>query len=395
MSSRRIVALVAAREVRTRLRSRAFRITSAVLVAALVALIVVLDLTSGGSSAQTVGLTRPVAGLAEPLREKAQAGGTEVRTRLVPNAALGERQVRDGDLDALVTGRPQDLRIVVKDDLGDSLRGMLTALAQQEALDRRIAALGGDPAEVTRQVAGVRLDVAVLEPPPPHHDERLVIGMLVGILIYLALLTLGQLVAQGVVEEKTSRVVELLLSTIRAWQLMAGKVLGIGLVGLAQVALLLGTGVAAGLATGQLTLPASIAAGTLAWAIVWYLLGFFLYALLFAAAGALVSRQEDVGGVTMPLMLLIIAPYVIGISALPGDPDNAFVAWLSLIPPFAPMLMPMREAMGVVEPWELAVSVTATVALIAVLVRATGRIYSNAVMRTGARVRLGDALRGA
>jgi len=388
VSSRRIVALVAAREVRTRLRSRAFRITSAVLVAALVALIVVLDLTSGGSSAQTVGLTRPVAGLAEPLRDKAQAGGTEVRTRLVPNAALGERQVRDGDLDALVTGRPQDLRIVVKDDLGDNLRGMLTALARQEALDRRIAALGGDPAEVTRQVAGVRLDVAVLEPPPPHHDERLVIGMLV----YLALLTLGQLVAQGVVEEKTSRVVELLLSTIRAWQLMAGKVLGIGLVGLAQVALLLGTGVAAGLATGQLTLPASIAAGTLAWAIVWYLLGFFLYALLFAAAGALVSRQEDVGGVTM---LLIIAPCVIGISALPGDPDNAFVAWLSLIPPFAPMLMPMREAMGVVEPWELAVSVTATVALIAVLVRATGRIYSNAVMRTGARVRLSDALRGA
>jgi ABC-2 type transport system permease protein len=271
---------------------------------------------------------------------------------------------------------------------------LLTALARQEALDRRIAALGGDPGQVNREVAATRLEVSALEPQEPYHDERLAIGMIVGVLVYLALLTYGQTVAQGVVEEKTSRVVELLLSTIRAWQLMAGKVLGIGLVGLLQLAVLLGAGAIAGAATGVLTLPTSIAAGTLAWAIAWYLLGFFLYALLFAAAGALVSRQEDVGSVTMPIMLLIIVPYVIGITALPSDPDNGLAATLSLIPLFAPMLMPIREAMGAAETWELVLSVVLTLALVAVLVRATGRVYANAVMRTGARVRLGDALRG-
>jgi ABC-2 type transport system permease protein len=394
MSSPRVIGLVAAREIRTRLGSRAFRITTGVLLVALVALIVVLNITSGGSSAKEVGLTPSTSSLAQPLQNAARATGDTVRTPVVSEQA-GTRQVHDGDLDALVVGLPDSFHVIVDKGLDDDVGTLLAALARQEALDRQVRALGGNPAQVSREVAGARLDVTALEPKEPHHDERVVIGILVGILIYLALLTYGQTVAQGVVEEKTSRVVELLLSTIRAWQLMAGKVLGIGLVGLLQLALLIGAGVIAGLATGQLTLPASIAAGTIAWAIVWYLLGFFLYALLFAAAGALVSRQEDVGGVTMPLMILIIAPYVIGVSALPADPDNGPIAALSIIPLFAPMLMPMREAMGVASPFELVLSVALTVALIAILVRATGRIYRNAVMRTGARVRLTDALRGA
>ncbi len=253
----------------------------------------------------------------------------------------------------------------VKDDLDDGLRATFTALARQQALNRQVTALGGDPATVNAALAQATPRVQELEPQKPYHDERLVIGMIVGILIYLALLSFGQAVAQGVVEEKSSRVVEILLSTIRAWQLMAGKVLGIGVVGLLQLAIVLGAGAITAAATGVLSLPASVAAGTVAWAIVWYLLGYFLFALLFAAAGALVSRQEDIGSVTMPLMMLIIVPYVIGISALPTDPENGLVRTLSLIPLFSPILMPMREAMGVATAGELAFSVVLTVALIA------------------------------
>jgi len=395
VSSKRIIRLVAAREVRVRLASKAVRITTALLLVAMVAMIVIIDATSGGPPVQKVGFTPAVSSLAAPLQAAARAGDEDVRTSTVRSEPAGARLVREDDLDALVTGRPADLRVLVRQELDDDLRVLLTGLARRQALDRRISALGGNPDEVGRAVAATRLDVGVLEPQEPYHDERLAIGMIVGILVYLALLTYGQTVAQGVVEEKTSRVVELLLSTIRAWQLMAGKVLGIGLVGLVQLALLLAAGAVTGVATGVLTLPTSIAVGTLAWAIGWYLLGFFLYALLYAAAGALVSRQEDVGSVTMPIMLLIIAPYVIGVSTLPTDPDNQLVASLSLIPLFAPMLMPMREAMGAAETWELLLSAGLTVALIAVLVRATGRIYSNAVLRTGARVRLAEALRGA
>lgn len=391
------VRLVAAREIRTRIGSKATRIVTVILVVAIVALTIVLDLAGGGSSAQKVGLTQATHGLAQPLHQAAVATGEDIDVTVATSPAASLQDVRDGHLDALLTqsrsGQP--FQIVVKDDLDDNLHATLNLLARQETLDQQITRLGGDPAQVNADVAQATPRVQELEPQEPYHSERLVIGMIVGILIYVGLLSYGQAVAQGVVEEKSSRVVEILLSTIRAWQLMAGKVLGIGLVGLLQLAIVIGAGAVTAALTGVLSLPTSVAAGTIVWAIVWYLLGYFLYALLFAAAGALVSRQEDVGSVTMPLMMLIIVPYVLGISTLPADPDNSLIATLSLIPLFSPMLMPMREAMGVATTGELILSVALTVVLIAVLVRVTGRIYANAVMRMGARIRVSDAFRGA
>ncbi|MBX5442270.1 MAG: ABC transporter permease [Solirubrobacteraceae bacterium] len=392
MSAWETIRLVAAREVRVRAASRATRIGTLVLVLAIVALVVVIALVSGSGSAAKVAFTPPTGALAQPLAVSAGLLGQEVETSTAADEAAGERQVRDGAVDALVAGTAQEPRIVVDEELGDTLRAALLAVARQQALDRAVQALGGDPAAVNRDVDAVRLEVVALDPHDPEHDERLVVGTIVGVLIYVALLTYGPIVAQGVVEEKTSRVVELLLSTIRAWQLMAGKVLGIGLVGLVQFVLLIAAGVIAGVATGVLTLPASVAAGTIAWAVAWYLLGYAVYALLFAAAGALVSRQEDVSSATLPLIMVIIVPYVIGISVLPGDPGNRLVAILSLVPLFAPTLMPIREAMGEAAAWELVLATGLTLATIALLVRGAGRVYVNAVLRTGARVRLREAL---
>jgi ABC-2 type transport system permease protein len=395
LSPARTIWLVARREITTRISSKAFRIVTAVMLAVLVIGIIVVQAVGGGTSAQSVGFTSETAALAAPLRSTADALDVDVATRTVPDQATGEREVRDGDLDALVVGDPDDFRVVVEKDLDSELQGALNVLARQRALDRQIAASGADPAQVDRAVDAAHVDVTELEPTPRYRTERLAIGVIVGIIIYISLLTYGQTVAQGVVEEKTSRVVELLLSTIQAWQLMAGKVLGIGLVGLAQLAVLLIAGAVTGLASGVLTLPGSVAVGIVLWSVAWYLLGFFLYALLFAAAGALVSRQEDVGAVSMPLMMLIIIPYVIGISTLPANPDSSLVGTLSIIPLFSPTLMPMRLAMGVAPAWEAILAVVLTALLIAALVGLTGRVYRNAIMRVGARVRLRDALRAA
>jgi ABC-2 type transport system permease protein len=205
----------------------------------------------------------------------------------------------------------------------------------------------------------------------------------------------GQAVAQGVVEEKSSRVVELLLATIRPWQLMAGKVLGIGIMGLVQVLLIAIVGVAAGLATGVLTLSITAAIGTVVWLIVWYLLGFFMYAVVFAGLGALVSRQEDVGSVVAPALMLLIVGYVLGVSILPTNPGSQLMEVLSVIPLFAPTVMPMRLAMGGVAPWEAIVSIGLVAALIPVFIYVAARIYRNAVLQTGARVKLSQALQPA
>jgi ABC-2 type transport system permease protein len=190
-------------------------------------------------------------------------------------------------------------------------------------------------------------------------------------------------------------VVELLLATVRPWQLMAGKVLGIGTVGLIQVAVIGLAGVLSGFATGSLSVPASAAVSTVTWLVVWFVLGFVAYALAFAAVAALVSRQEDVASVVTPVMMFLIVGYVLGVSLLPTSPDNPLVMALSLIPMFAPTLMPMRLAMGGVPVWQMIVSVGGIVVLIPVLVFLAGRIYRNAVVRSGARVRLADAWRAA
>jgi ABC-2 type transport system permease protein len=389
------VRLVAGREVTTKMRSKAFIITTVATLVLLVGFALVMKLVGGGSDA-TVGVTPQVSALAAPLKTTAGQIGQNVDVRTVDEQD-GRAQVADGSLDALVVdaGAGGALRVVVKKDLDDNLRNALNVLAGQLALDRAIVDLGGDPAEVRTSVAGASVDVEPLEEPYPYQSGQLVLGIVAGILIYMSLLLNGQLVAQGVVEEKSSRVVELLLSTIRPWQLMAGKVLGIGFVGFVQMVVIGGIGVAAALALDVLAISASAAVGTVVWLVVWYLLGFIMYSLVFAALAALVSRQEDVGGVITPALMFVIVGYVIGISVLPSDPDNTLAEVLSIIPVFAPTLMPMRLAMGGVPVWEAVVSVTLVVVLIPLLVWLAGRIYANAVMRSGGKVKLRDAMRPA
>jgi len=393
MGSWEAVRLVAGREVATKMRSKAFIVTTVATVVLIIGFAVVMKLVGGGSDT-TVGVTPSNAVLAEPLKTVASSIGQNVDTTEVSEED-GRARVADESLDALLVGDGDELRVVVKKDLDDNLRNALNVLAGQLALNQEIAQLGGDPAQVNASVADAEVQVEQLEEPFPYDPQQLVLGIIAGILIYMSLQFTGQLVAQGVVEEKSSRVVELLLSTIRPWQLMAGKVLGIGFVGFLQMAVIGGFGVAAALALGVLTIAVSTAVGTVVWLVVWYLLGFLLYSLLFAGLAALVSRQEDVGGVISPALIMVIAGYVMGISVLPADPDNTLVGVLSIIPVFAPTLMPMRLAMGGVPVWEAIVSVGLVLALIPLLVWLAGRIYANAVMRSGAKVKLRDAMRPA
>lgn len=396
MGSWEAVRLVAGREVTTRMRSKAFIITTVATLVLLIGFALVMKIVGDGSDA-TVGVTRQTAALAEPLKATAASIGQDVDTREV-DEEKGRAEVADESLDALLVGDGGSIRVVVKKDLDDTLRNALNVLAAQVALREEVARLTGDPAEVAEVAASVgQAEIAVdpLEQPYPYQGQQLLLGMIAGILIYMSLLLNGQMVATGVVEEKSSRVVELLLSTIRPWQLMAGKVLGIGLVGLVQMVVIGGGGLVAALALDVLTVSVGAAVGTVVWLVVWYLLGFLMYSLVFAALGALVSRQEDVGGVITPALLFVIVGYVVGISVLPSEPDNTLVEVLSVIPVFAPTLMPMRLAMGGVPVWETVLSVGLVVVLIPVLVWLAGRIYANAVMRSGARVKLTDALRPA
>jgi len=394
LSSVDAVRLVAGREVRTRFASKAFKISSSVMVAAIVGFVIVAKLISGsdGDGDSKIGFAPSAAPLSAAFGSVAAAVGEEVTTSEV-DPATGEQRVRDGDLDAYVSGDPAGFQVVVKEDLPDDLRTAFTVLARQAALDDQIARAGADPAAVNAAVAAATFAVRTLDPPRDHEGPRILLGFIVGILVYMAILLYGSMVAQGVVEEKANRIVELLLTTIRPVQLMIGKVLGIGAVGLTQMVATVGVGVLAGFAVDAYTFPSSIATGTAAWTVVWFLLGYLMYALVFASLGALVSRQEDVGGATAPAITLVALPYLAGVFILPSDPGNGLVALMSLIPFFTPMLMPMRVAFDAVPVWQVALSLTLTVATIGALAWFAGRVYRNAVLRTGAKVKLRAALR--
>ncbi|MDF2808476.1 MAG: sodium transporter permease [Cellulosimicrobium sp.] len=402
------IRLVASREIMTRLRSKSFVWLTVVLVGAVVLGGFVLNAaSSSGPTAERVGVTPQTAPLAEAIEATGSTLGTEVETVDVADDAAGEAQVRDGDLDAVVTGTAGSPTVVVDTELSPGLTAVFTTLAQQTALSDAVADLGGqqtalsdavadlggDPAQVAGDIATAEPTVRTIGEPSEFDPTRYVTGLVTGILLFMAIMISGQLIAQGVVEEKTSRVVELLLSTVRPWQLMAGKVLGIGLVGLGQVALVVLAGVGTALGLGLVD-TSTIDLGTAAvWALVWFVVGFVSYALLMAGLGALVSRQEDVGAVTTPVTFLMIVPYIVGVSVAPWAPDNPLVVWLSYVPLCSPLLMPVRIALGSAETWEALLALGLSIAVIPVLVWLAAKIYSNAVLRTGARVKLKDALR--
>jgi ABC-2 type transport system permease protein len=398
------VRLIVRRELLTRLRSRMYLISTLLLVAAVVGFAVVMQVVGGSTTSADVGLVR-AASATQPLVETAgRTVGLEVRLVPVDDASQGTVLLRDGQLDALVVAVGEraagsstspaggTVQVVVKKHLDSQLQAALTVLAHQVASDQAMAAAGADPEAVRTAVAASGVQVRSLETAPQFQGQRIALGTIAGILIYLSLMIFGQVVAQGVIEEKTSRVVELLLATVRPWQLMLGKVIGIGIAGLLQMLAVVAAGVVAGLATGALSMPSSVTAGTAFWTLVWFLVGFVMYALLFAAAGALVSRQEDAAGVTSPILALLIVPYVVGVSVLPSHPDNGLAAGLSLVPLFSPTLMPVRIALGAASAWEIALTLVLSLLLTAGLLVVTGRIYGNSVMRSGARVRLREAL---
>lgn len=386
--------LIAGREIATRLRSKVFRIATVISVLILVGLALIAKLSGGGPSYLDVGVTPAAAALTAPLTATAAAINVDIRTHEV-DEATGRVQVDAGTLDALLTSAISPIQVVVKTKIDDGLQSVLHLVAQRTVLDQQVQALGGDPAKVAASVSAATVTVTPLKPPKNSNSQQLILGILTSVLIYMALLLNGQAVAQGVVEEKTSRVVEIILATVRPWQLMVGKVLGLGIVGLIQVAVIAFSGVVVGLATGALDIHVTAALSTIIWLIVWFLLGYAAYSLAFAAVASLVSRQEEVAAVVTPVMMLLIVGYVIGISVLPSNPDSGFVAVLSMIPVFAPTLMPVRLALGVVPAWQAVVSLAGILVIIPLLLWFASRIYSNAVLRSGARVRLRDAWKAA
>lgn len=218
-----------------------------------------------------------------------------------------------------------------------------------------------------------------------------VLAALSVIILFLGLMITGQVIAEGVAEEKRSRVVEVVLATVAPRHLLMGKAAAIGLIGLLEVLLLCGAVAAAGVVVDAFALPRATP-GTLVAVVGWFLIGFAFYATVYGAAGAVVAPHENSGNATLPVTLVLMVAYFAGLTAQRGD--SLLVQVLSLLPPTAPLTMPLRIAFGAAALWEVILSVVVTLAAAYGMVRLGARLYAGALMR-GGRVRWRDAWRNA
>ena len=407
LTPQRAVYLIARREFMTRIRGKVFVIGTVVAVALLAAYallqLFVIDRINT-TTTYRVGFSGPAQSLAQPLEDADTSLGFRVTGSDVASQAEGTAEVRSGRLDVLVAGQPTSPLVIVKSGIDAPLQAALDSLAKQSVLAADLSAAGLSPAAVEGQVNATSIHLDTLQPVSAAALQGPIIGFVMAFALYLFISLYGGVIAQGVVAEKASRVVEILLSTVRAGQLLLGKVIGIGLVGLIQLGIIAVCGLLLTVPTGVLTLPGA-AVGAVAIGVMWFVLGFILYALMLAATASLVSRVEEVSSATVPVTMLMVVTwllaYVVAIPAISAVTGGGAVpsglatlnTVISLIPPFTPVLMSIRMAAGGVPLWQGLLSVVLVLASIAGVTWLGARIYANSVLRFGARIKLSDALR--
>jgi ABC-2 type transport system permease protein len=408
-----LVKLVALREMSTRLRDKTFVISTIFLiliVAASVAIPMVVASFDGrdqhtvavvGAPAERVA-TRASA-LGQSAFEAAEASGeessvfdsdfgvpqAEITVKPVEDVAAAESAVGAGTVDAALvslsanaTAEGADLVLIGDSDVPTSLTDLVTRAVAAERLDAALTGTGADAAEVGRALAADPPQERLLDPDADQHGIAVAVGVIFSLLFFLTVFSFGMSIAQSITEEKQSRIVEILVTAVPPRSLLLGKVLGNTALALGQIAVLLAVGFAGAAVAGQSDVV-SILLRSSGWFALFFVIGFLMLATLWAAAGALASRQEDLQATTMPLQLLIMGPFFASVYVTePGT----WMTVLSYIPLSSPLMMPRRIALGDAQWWEVLLSVGIVLATAALLIAVGARIYSNSLMQTRSKV---------
>jgi ABC-2 type transport system permease protein len=416
------VRAVIRREYLVRVRTRSFVIGTIFLVLSVVAvaLLPVIIRYFDQTTTETIGVwvgvedlsSDPVASLQVLLNAPTDEATADPNAKpaftvtRVSDLAAARQAVTDGDfVAALAIDRAADGELqftLYSDDPSARRTGLLatTSLAIADRLDR----LGIEPAAQEGLFAPPRYTVTLPDvdenaPTSAQLGTDYLLGFGLTILIFMLIVLYGNWIAMSVVEEKSSRVMEVILNAATPFQLLSGKVLGVGAVALTQYVAILAAGTIALVAQGPIAnfilgesgggvgLPAGLTIGMLLLLGLFGVLGFLLYGVLYAAAGSLVSRQEDVQAAVMPLAIISTAAYLVAVYAATGllDISDGWMALLALIPFVSPFIMLSQISAGEASLPEVVVAVVLLVAAIGVALWIAARIYAAGVLLYGQR----------
>jgi ABC-2 type transport system permease protein len=381
--------LVARRELRERGFERGFFISTIITLVVLCGFSIGNAILSGPDEFRIGLVGDRAAAVAGVVERAATSGDIELETASFPDRGAATAALREGDVDAVLV---DDGELLFESEPDGQLAALVQETLRTARIQQALVDAGVDEDVVAETLGRAPIDVRAVDPIAPEQRANSTVAFFGVILLYGQLFGYGYLLSSGVAEEKSSRVVELLLATIRPTQLLTGKILGIGTLALGQLILFAAVGLAVARVAGVLEFPAGAleVAGTV---FLWFLFGFAFYCSLFAVAGSIVSRQEELQNTMTPINIVFVAGFLIAITAL-NDPEAPLAVIGSYLPPTAPLVMPARLALGQATWWQalvaMAISVAATVALIPL----AGRLYSGSILRTGPRVKLGEAWRG-
>jgi ABC-2 type transport system permease protein len=384
------VMLVARRELALQLRSKGFSISVLATVVIVAAMVCVPQLLDRDESFR-VGLVGEAShALDEPLTALAAQSGTGLRTARPDDEAAARAALSDGDLDAVVIDR----RVVLGDGKPDQrLSGLIQSANEAVAFSERLSALDLSDEEILRTLTVTPLQERSIASGDRYADTRQGIALLIMLSLLFLFMTTTVGVAAGVVEEKGSRIVEILLVALKPWQLLTGKLLAFGVLGVIQLAAFAVTGIVSAYAV-DLTddLPPGmgqiVAATFLA-----YLLGFLFFGAMAAALGSLVSRQEETNGSLAPMTAAVVLSYVAAYIAV-SEPDLPISSVITVLPPISMIALPVQLAAGNATMWQVVVGFALMIAAIVAIVALAGRIYERSVLRIGGRVKITEAIRG-
>ena len=400
MTPLRSIWLVARREIRERSRGRTYRITTLILMTVVVAIVVLPAVIDGDD-----GVTYELGVVGEPDDEflailDVLAGAVEasIETDYYQSITDGEAAVREDEIDVLlvewsevVIQQEGATSIFISGETG--LVGLLNGAAQTLEFQKVVDEAGVSAEQLAEILTDDPLTLRGLEPEDPNETANQVVSFVSVFLLYFAILSYGAWTLNGVIEEKSNRIVEVLMSALRPHHLLSGKVLGIGLLGLIQLTLVSVSALVAALAVDLFDVPRVTfsVAGSL---LMWFVLGFAFYAVAYAGLGALVSRMEDAQSVATPLTLVGVVGYLVAIQTL-ENPDGLVARISTYLPPTAPFVVPIRTVQSAIPWWELVLAVLVMVAAIYGVIRLAGRLYQGGILHIGQRMKVKEAWRSA
>lgn len=389
------IRIIALREIVERSRSKVFRFATVGIALVVAGGIVALSLFSGSSEPLAIGLGGEVFdGLEDDVAMVAEGLGEQVRVVSYPSAGSAENAVRDKIIAVALIDN-----VTIVTNSGPSATETVILTTAVNVAGRRIVGeqLGLNPDEIAAIVQPVSLESEELDQSDPDELAKSAVAYASGLLLFVSIMMFGQFVAYGIVEEKQNRVVEVLLSRVDSTSLLVGKVVGIGLLGLFQVAVIvtavvLATSLVPSNAFAEIDLSV-INVGIYVSLLGWYILGFLMFSFVYAAFGATVSRLEDLQSVAFIPVMLIMPAYLLVTISLGGN-ISALTRAGSFFPFWAPIVMPLRVVTGDAALWEVVLSIAFVLVTIWLIVRFAARVYKGAALRTGGKVKITEAYRG-